>query len=447
MCSRGVAGTCGTTRDGYVINMELFELHAIEIARSIHNEARETVGKAEQEALSRWAIQSQNKNKIESMISLARSYLATDPEEFDDEPWLFCAQNGTIDLRTGILGPFDRDHLITKQGGVPYDHTAKCPRWLEFLDRVMMGDQEVVAFLKRTVGYTLTADSSEQCFFILHGEGANGKSTFIEVIRGLLGDYGRPTEFKTLIDGRVDGVRNDLAALCGLRLVTSVESNPGRRFDEALIKQLTGGDKITARLLYQEFFDFHPTFKLMLAVNHKPEIRGVDEGIWRRVRLIPFDVTIPSQERIKNLAGKLLAEEGAGILRWAVEGCSEWLRDGLGLPEQVRLATESYREESDALKPFLEACCVIDRANTDLKVSAAALYQRYNDWCLDSGEEPWKKTTFGRAMGQRGFTARNERFEDQTQRIYRGVVVVGTSQPKRPWRGDEPPFPDEPPPF
>jgi len=273
------------------------ELRAIEIARSIHNEAREAVGKAEQEALSRWAIQSQNKAKIDNMVSLARSYLAAAPDDFDAEPWLLCVKNGTINLKGESLGQFDRNHLITKQGGVVYDRWAKCPGWLAFLKRAMGGDQEMVAFLKRTVGYMLTSDTSEQCFFILCGEGANGKSTFIEVIRGLLGDYARPTEFKTLIDGnRGDGVRNDIAALCGLRLVTSVEANPSRRFDEALIKQLTGGDKITARLLYQEFFDFHPTFKLMLAVNQRPEIRGVDEGMWRRVRLIPFDVTIPPEE-------------------------------------------------------------------------------------------------------------------------------------------------------
>jgi putative DNA primase/helicase len=231
------------------------------------------------------------------------------------------------DLQKGELRDFNRHDRITKQGGLEYDPATRCPRWLAFLEHVMGGDTKMVAFLKRAAGYTLTGETSEQCFFLLHGSGANGKSTFLEVLRRLLGSYGRPTEFKTLVDSnRNDGVRNDLAALQGLRLVTAVETNRGRRFDEALIKQLTGGDEITARYLYGEFFDFYPTFKLWLAVNHKPEIRGVDEGIWRRVVLIPFEVTIPPADQVKDLAAKLLEDEGSAIMAWAVEGTRAWQR-------------------------------------------------------------------------------------------------------------------------
>lgn len=253
--------------------------YAVQTAKNVFGEARDAEGRKQQD-LSRWAVASQTKARLEAMIWAAHSLVAVRPDQFDPDPWLLNIQGGTLDLRGGDLRDSDRHDLITKQGGLEYDPEARCPRWLAFLDKVMGGDADLVPFLQRAVGYTLTGETSEQCFFLLHGSGANGKSTFIEVLRRLLGSYGRPTSFKTLVDSNYgDGVSNNVAALDGLRLVTAVETNRGKRFDEALIKQLTGGDQITARFLYGEYFDFYPKFKLWLAVNHRPEIRGVDEGI------------------------------------------------------------------------------------------------------------------------------------------------------------------------
>jgi putative DNA primase/helicase len=206
-------------------------------------------------------------------------------------------------------------------------------------------------------GYALTGDTREQVLFILYGTGANGKSTFLEVLRALLGEFARQTDFSTFLVRSSDTVRNDLAKLAGARFVTAVEAEEGRRLDEALVKQLTGGDRITARFLYKEFFEYDPQFKIFLATNHKPVIWSPGEAIWRRIRLIPFAVTIPEAEQDHTLVAQLCTEL-PGILRWAVQGCLAWQQEGLGIPEEVQQATAAYRQDMDALAGFLASCCV-----------------------------------------------------------------------------------------
>jgi len=201
-------------------------------------------------------------------------------------------------------------------------------------------------FMQRAVGYALTGDVGEQCLFVMWGTGANGKSTFVETLHALLGDYAQKAEMRTLLHRDTDTVRNDLARLRGARLVSAVEIGRGKRLNEELVKELTGGDTITARFLVREYFEFRPEFKLFLAVNHKPQIHGTDEAIWRRVKLVPFNVYIPPEERDKALGGKLRAEL-PGILNWALEGCLEWQRGGLREPEEVIAATADYRREQD----------------------------------------------------------------------------------------------------
>jgi len=257
---------------------------------------------------------------------------------------------------------------------------------------------DVIGFIQRAVGYALTGCTSEQVLFFLYGLGANGKTTLIEVLRALLGDYAMQASFATFAERRGDGPRNDVARLAGARLVAASEAGEGTRFDEGLIKQLTGSDAVTARFLYGEDFEFHPAFKLVLAANHKPAIRGTDRAIWRRIHLVPFTVTIPEGERDPQLLGKLTAEL-PGILRWALDGCLAWQRDGLGAPVAVRSATLRYREEMDTIGAFLDEAC---RLHASGRVRAGALYPRYQAWCERVGERALSQRKLGERLAERG---------------------------------------------
>ncbi len=305
--------------------------------------------------------------------------------------------NGTLDLRTGELRPHRREDWLTKITPIVYDPEASCPQWHAFLRCILAGRQDVIDFLQRAIGYSLTGDTSEQCLFLLHGTGANGKSTFLEIARALLGDYAEQAEFSTFLHKDRDTVRNDLAKLRGARFVSAVEVEEGRRLSEVVVKQLTGGDTITARFLFKEFFDFKPGFKLWLAANHKPVIRGTDYAIWRRIHLVPFTVTIPREEQDKKLPAKL-KKELPGILAWAVKGCLAWQQDGqLVAPGAVEAATTAYRAEMDLIGGFLDECCV---QQENAHAEASDLYNAYRVW---SGDKITTQTAFGRRLGERGF--------------------------------------------
>jgi putative DNA primase/helicase len=236
----------------------------------------------------------------------------------------------------------------------------------------------------------------------LHGSGSNGKSTFLEVLQALLGDYGVQADFATFVEKKGDGPRNDVARLAGARMVRSSEIGEGKRLNESLVKSLTGQDTIAARYLYSEAFEFKPTFKLWLAANHKPVIRGTDHAIWRRVRLIPFTVTIRDDEKDETLKDRLLTEL-PGILQWAVAGCQQWLESGLRPPDVVMAATQAYQSESDILGAFLDECCEL---GTGLEVAAGDLYAAYRKWAKDNGEFELSQTAFGRRIEERGFDVR-----------------------------------------
>jgi putative DNA primase/helicase len=332
--------------------------------------------------------------------------------------------------------PHDRAHHLTKVAPVAYDPEAPCPQWRAFLARVMGDHEELVHYLQRVFGYALTGETGEQCFFVLHGKGANGKSTLLDILLRLLGDYARPTESRTLLTrSNSDGVRNDLAALFGLRAVTSSEVPRGAKFDEAMVKQLTGQDKITARFLFQEYFDYVPQFKLFLAVNHKPLIQGADEGIWRRVRLIPFEVVIPVQERDRQLPAKLRTEL-PGIFAWAVEGCRRWQEEGLSAPPAVVNATQSYRTESDVFGEFLATCCKRSPSGQG-HVTVSALYSVYVTWADGGGVEVLKKEAFGRAMSERELPSKTVRVDGRPQRVYPGLVLRSDWQPKERFQDED----------
>lgn len=369
---------------------------------SIYAEAAALQDDQERKARAGWAVRSETLSKIDSMITLAETQpgIPVSVSDLDADLWLLNCQNGTLDLRTGELLQHTREHLITKQIPVAYDPEAKCPEWTRFIRKVLP-DPELAAFIGRAVGYSLTASTREQCLFLLHGLGANGKSTFIETIRALMGDYALETQAETLMvkSHGSSGPNNDVARLRGARFVSARESEEGQRLAESLVKSLTGGDTITARFLHKEHFEFKPDFKLWLATNHKPLIGGVDDGIWRRMRLIPFDVSIPKQERDLDLPNKLIGEL-PGILAWAVKACLIWQQYGLREPKTIREATEDYRADMDTLGSFIETHAV---TGPNAKEKAGDLYRRYSHWCMDNGERDCGNTAFGRRLNDRGF--------------------------------------------
>jgi P4 family phage/plasmid primase-like protien len=287
---------------------------------------------AERKSLAKWALKSESHRAITSMIALARSEhgVPVTTDQLDHNPWLLTVGNGTLDLRTGELRTSRREDLITKTASVDYDPSAQCPTWEAFLDRIMASNRGLIAFLQRAIGYSLTGSTRERVTFFLFGTGANGKSTLLETIGALLGDYAETTRAETLMVKTYDGgIPNDIAALRAARLVSTSETEEGKRLAEALVKAITGGDTLSARFMRGEFFKFKPAFKLWLATNHKPTIRGTDPAIWDRIRLVPFEVRIPDAEQDRELPAKL-REELPGIMAWAVRGCLDWQRNGLG---------------------------------------------------------------------------------------------------------------------
>ncbi len=371
---------------------------AKEAVRSIYQEAAAAEDENRRKALAKHATSSEAKNRIEAMLELAKSDVPVSPDELDADPWLLNAPNGTVDLRTGELRSPRREDLLTKMAGAEYDPDASAPVWGAFLKRVLPSE-ELRAFVQRGAGYSATGDTSEQVMFINHGAGANGKSTYQEVLVEALGDYAMRAPTEMLMAKRSGGVPNDVARLKGGRFVAAAETEEGRRLAESLVKDLTGQDTISARFMRAEFFDFKPTHKLWLSTNHKPEIRGTDNAIWRRIRLVPWSVTIPPAERDRKLPEKL-RQELAGVLAWAVRGCLDWRRDGLGEPEEVRQATAEYRAEQDVLAGFVDECCVVV---PNASAQATQLYTAYKEWCEESGERPESQKKFGMRLAERGF--------------------------------------------
>ncbi len=378
------------------------ERRAKAVVRGMLQEAAQMEPGEKRQALAAWALKSEAAGRIKAMVDLARSEagVAIHYGALDQQPRKLTVANGTLDLWSGELGPFDRGHLMMKMSDITYDSDAECPVWQETLRVIFGGDQSMVDYVQRAVGYSLTGDTSEQCFHVCHGSGSNGKSTIFNVLARLAGDYGQQADFSTFLERRSEGPRNDVARLSGARLVRSSEVGENKRFNEDLIKALTGEEVVTARFLYSEDFEFLPQFKLWLAANHKPVIRGTDYAIWRRVRLIPFEVTILPEQRDQDLPAKLKAEM-PGILRWAVEGCQMWLEGGLRPPERVLSATAGYKAESDVLAAFLEENCDIDPSFSE---QGSRLYTAYKRWADENGEHVMTNTRFGRELGDRGYS-------------------------------------------
>lgn len=349
-------------------------------------------------AFERHLKKSRSFNGKTNMIREAEHYAPILPQQLDKNRSVIGVKNGIIDLRTGKLHPHDRGAYITKQVPVCYNPDAPEPRhWLQFLDDIFAGDPYMLDYIQKCVGYSLTGSTAEQCAFFLCGVGSNGKSTFLEIVRGILGDYATNIQPQTIMVNPKSGnaPTSDIARLKGARLVTSVEPNEGMRLDEGLLKQLTGGDVVTARKMFSEEFEFKPEFKIWIATNYKPYIRGTDEGIWRRIHLIPFEVKIPEAKVDKHLKYKLV-KEAEGILKWAVQGCLRWQNDGLTMPPSVQKAVKEYRHEMDVISAFMDACCV-----SGGEVKASQLYAVYAKWADDHNEVKMSCTKFGTEMAKR----------------------------------------------
>ena len=401
-------------RDGGIDRM------AREMVRQREAAAIQERGQDAKKELSKWARGSESRPRLAASLSLAateRPITATG-EQFDDNDWLLACGNGVIDLTTGELLPGDPAQMLTLSTGVEYDAYAECPRWLQFLDEIFLGDKDLISFIRRAIGYTLSGSTREQCLFLCYGSGANGKSVFLSVLHDILGEYAHNADFATFMEGQTQSGSSatpDVIALKGARLVTASEVKEDRRINEARIKSLTGGDKVTGRPLYGEPLTFVPSFKLWLAVNHRPIIRETGPAIWRRMRLIPFRAYFPPETADPDLKETLLAE-APGILAWAVAGCAAWQAGGLPTPEAVVAETASYKDAQDIIAAFLEACC---EEGPGKQVRAGTLYNVYRRWCEENGERPLSSTAFGARMG--------EKFAKVHQRdgwIYHGVGIM-----------------------
>jgi len=375
---------------------------AKDTVRSIYREAAaEPDDSARRIALAGWARTSESVARIKATIELARSEdgIPVDPAEMDTHPWLLNCPNGTLDLRTGTLRKHDRRDMLTKLCPTIYDPAAQCPHWKAMFEKIFAGNAALIAYKRRLLGYCLTGSVREHILPIAYGTGDNAKSTEIEAMIGMMGsDYAMQAPSDLLL-AKGDTHPTERADLHGKRLVAVIETDEGRRLDEALVKQLTGSDRIRARRMREDFWEFSPTHKLILATNHKPIIRGTDHAIWRRMKLIPFTVKIPEAEKDKDYPEKLRGEY-PGILRWCLSGCLEWQQLGMREPPEVIAATAGYRDEQDVLGQWIAERCVI---GDGYRAKSSDLYADYVEWADAAKEHVAKQRAVGTALTERGF--------------------------------------------
>ena len=336
--------------------------------------------------------------------------------DFDNLDFMLNAQNGVIDLTNGKLIEHDKSYMMSNYINVPISKNKEPKQWLKFLDEIFLGDKNVIRFIQKSMGYTLTGSIREQVLFILYGDGNNGKSVFIDILNKLYGDYSITAQVETVLERKSgSNYTSDLARLKGARFVTTGENNEGSKLNEGLVKQLTGGGKITARFLYGTEFEFYPNFKLWLETNHKPIIRGTDKGIWRRIIPIPFKYKVSDNQRDKNLVFKL-EQELPDILAWAVEGCLVWQKEGLVPPEAILESVQEYKNEMDIMTSFLTEMC---EEIKDWETNANDIYSEYEKWAKQSNEYLMSKTKFGREL-----TKKFRKIRKSYGYVYQGVRLI-----------------------
>lgn len=385
-------------------------LLAFDFARAVCREAAGECNKPKTAAILASA------KTVAAVERLAKSdrRLAATVDQWDVNSWSLNTPDGTINLRTGLMHSHNSFDYITKVTAVaPAGH---CPTWLTFLDRVTAGDIELQSFMRRMFGYALTGDTTAHALFFVFGTGANGKSVTVDTVAGILNDYHRTAAIETFTASTNERHPTDLAGLRGARLVTAVETEEGRRWAESRIKALTGGDKIAARFMRQDYFEFAPQFKLVIAGNHKPGLRSVDEAIRRRFHLVPFAVTVPAEERDPNLRERLKAE-WPGIMTWMIKGCLEWQQRGLCPPRAVVEATAAYLDAEDALAAWVDDCCVCDPGAWS---TSSALFASWKVWAEHAGEFVGSAKRFGQNLEARGYQS----VRRMTGRGFQGLMIA-----------------------
>jgi putative DNA primase/helicase len=387
---------------------------AVELARRLYREAGRIVDIEARRRTATFAIGAESRNRIEATLHLAKFQpaIADAGDGWDVDPMTLNTPGGVVDLHTCLVRPATpRDRLLLRTAVAPHD-TADCPRWLRFLEEIFAGDADVVTWFHRFCGYLLTGDTSEQFFVIGWGGGANGKSTCFSTLAGVMGAYAYNLPFSALELQQRTSIPNDLASLVNRRLVTASESGEATRLNESRIKMLTGGDVVTARFLHGEFFEFTPVAKFCLFTNAKPVIRDDSLGMWRRIRLLPFTQTFP----IDRTLGAELASEGPGILRWMLDGCLAWQRDGLTTPAAIAAATHDYQVDQDQVQQFLDAQCEV---GSSASCRAGELFTAYKAWC-EAEDCPSRERLSHRRFGSK-MKARFDSVEPRDGVHYLGV--------------------------
>jgi putative DNA primase/helicase len=393
---------------------------AMDFARVRQHDALGLSDRTRRERAVAFGIRCESKSALEKTLSLARALhpIADDGADWDRDPFLVGAPNVLIDLRTGDSRPGTPDDRVTMAVGATFDPEADAPRWRQFLAEIFDGDALLIAFIQRYLGYCLTGETTEQVLALCFGRGANGKTTVLNLLSHVFGDYAANTAFSTLeLRGR-STIPSDVAALVGKRLVTASETNDGTRLNEARLKALTGGDVITARELYQSQFSFKPVAKFLLAVNHKPTVHDDSFGFWRRILLVPFMRCFTASARDTHLEDTLKGE-ASGILNWAIAGCLAWQHDGLQPPDCVRQATEEYRQDADPLNDFLAEACDIEANQT---VKASAVQAAYQKWADKQGLSKHDRLS-AKTLGQR-LADRFQRRHTREGWVYDGIRIA-----------------------
>lgn len=387
------------------IGNQKVELAAERVANSIKKEKPElsfSTKTDEDKAMNEWyRFQKDSRSHMAKMhmIDEFKKYVIVKHGEFDKEDMLLNTESGYVDLSNGELHDHDIDKKFSHQTLAEYSDNVDAPLWDKFLNQIFNSDEELIHYVQKAIGYSFTGSVDEQCLFILNGRGRNGKSVFSNVVSDVAGNYAKQMNVQTIVakKNQSGSANSDIARLEGARIVTSSELNEGDRFDESLVKQLTGGDKILARFLYGSEFEYKPKFKIWMATNHLPIIRGTDDGIWRRIKIIPFNIQIPKEKVDKKLEYKLKAEY-TGILNWIVQGAIMWQQEGLEDPEAVRQVIENYRAEMDPLDAFLEECCTTGQ---NYSIKARDMYNAYHEWAKESEEYKMSLNKFGREMSKK----------------------------------------------
>lgn len=356
-----------------------------------------------------WRQKSESSGHRRSMIGMAKGEIAVTEHSsiFDKHKMLLNVANGTLDLETQELRAFRREDFLTKKALVSHDDFAGCPKFDDFMDFTFGGDKDLIHFMDKALGYTLTGNVSESCFFICYGLGANGKTTLIEVLMQILGsDFAKPAKFSTFVSssGRSHDPKYEIGTFAGLRMITAVEPRKAGHLDEEVLKQVTGGDQIMARDIYKENVVYYPEFKLWLAMNNQPRILGTDEGIWRRVRLIPFMQRVPESRKVKDFHKVLFAEEGPGILNRLLRGLGAWQEEGLEMPSAIAMATAEFRAEQNVIQSFFDVHTLSGKRSYHVK--AGDLYDAYKKWAEDQNEYVMRGNEFAEELKRRGFEKR-----------------------------------------